>query len=73
MLDCESVINMNPADNSNEYQSDNEKENQKLDNPDQRLTQDVNSLCDSFSTIIPTIIISPFVIGWYGYQVQTTT
>jgi ABC-type uncharacterized transport system fused permease/ATPase subunit len=73
MLDCESIININTADNSNEYLSDDEKQNQKLDNPDQRLTQDVNSLCDSFSTIIPTIIISPFVIGWYGYQVQTTT
>jgi len=39
-----------------------------LDNPDQRITQDVNSLCKSFSTILPILIISPFVIGWYTYQ-----
>lgn len=41
-----------------------------LDNPDQRITQDVNSLCQSISSIIPLILISPFVIGWYGYQVE---
>lgn len=39
-----------------------------LDNPDQRITQDVYSLCKSFSTILPTILISPFVICWYTYQ-----
>lgn len=42
----------------------------RLDNPDQRITQDVNSLCVSLSSIIPLLIITPFVIGWYGYQVR---
>lgn len=41
-----------------------------LDNPDQRITQDVKSLCSSIANIVPLILISPFVIGWYGYQVS---
>lgn len=40
-----------------------------LDNPDQRITQDVKSLCTSIANIVPLMLISPFVIGWYGYQV----
>jgi ABC-type uncharacterized transport system fused permease/ATPase subunit len=40
-----------------------------LDNIDQRITQDVNSLCESISNIVGLILISPFIIGWYGYQV----
>lgn len=44
-----------------------------LDNPDQRITQDVNSLCVSIANIVPLILISPFVIGWYGYQVYFKT
>lgn len=42
----------------------------RLDNPDQRITQDVNNLCISLASIIPLLLITPFVIGWYGYQVQ---
>jgi hypothetical protein len=41
-----------------------------LDNPDQRITQDVNSLCASLSTIVPIVLITPFLIGWYGYMVR---
>nr|QNH67894.1 ATP-binding cassette transporter subfamily D member 4 [Brachionus rotundiformis] len=43
-----------------------------LDNPDQRITQDVKSLCTSIANIVPLILISPFVIGWYGYQTYIT-
>ncbi|CAF0708958.1 unnamed protein product [Brachionus calyciflorus] len=43
-----------------------------LDNPDQRITQDVKSLCSSIANIVPLILISPFVIGWYGYQTYKT-
>lgn len=43
-------------------------EKRTLDNPDQRITQDVNTLCKSFSSILPVIFVSPFVIGWYTYQ-----
>ena len=60
--DCESIINMNTTIHSNENSSNSETQTKGLDNVDQRITQDVNSLCDSFSTIIPTIIISPFGI-----------
>ena len=42
--------------------------NQILDNPDQRITQDVFALSKSFSTILPVLLISPFVIAWYTYQ-----
>ena len=42
----------------------------RLDNPDQRITQDVNNLCISLASIIPLLLITPFVIGWYGYQVK---
>jgi ABC-type uncharacterized transport system fused permease/ATPase subunit len=43
-----------------------------LDNPDQRITQDVNSLCQSLSTIVPAVLMTPFLIGWYGYKVNSS-
>lgn len=43
----------------------------RLDNPDQRITQDVNSLCVSLASIVPLLLITPFVIGWYGFQVRS--
>nr|QNH67961.1 ATP-binding cassette transporter subfamily D member 4 [Brachionus plicatilis] len=48
------------------------EENVVLDNPDQRITQDVKNLCSSIANIVPLILISPFVIGWYGYQTYKT-
>jgi ABC-type uncharacterized transport system fused permease/ATPase subunit len=67
LSDSESIINMNRTVHSNENSSNSnsnsETQTKGLDNIDQRITQDVNSLCDSFSSIIPTIIISPFGIG----------
>lgn len=45
----------------------------QLDNPDQRLTQDVNRMCQVFSEISATIIISPFTIAYYTYQASTST
>ncbi|XP_071079907.1 lysosomal cobalamin transporter ABCD4-like [Haliotis cracherodii] len=39
-----------------------------IDNPDQRITQDVDKLCNSFSLIIAPLIISPFTIGFYVNQ-----
>ena len=67
------AILMGSSAHSQNISSNNEKsdENQTLDNPDQRITQDVKSLCDSISTIVPLLMITPFVIGWYGYQVCT--
>jgi ATP-binding cassette subfamily D (ALD) protein 4 len=44
-----------------------------LDNPDQRITQDVDSMCASMSNIAPIILISPFVIIYYTYKVCFAT
>ncbi|CAF1507052.1 unnamed protein product [Adineta steineri] len=43
------------------------------DNPDQRITQDADSLCRSLSAIISLIVISPFTIGYYTYQTWKVT
>ncbi|KAL5008674.1 hypothetical protein ScPMuIL_014255 [Solemya velum] len=40
----------------------------RIDNPDQRITQDVNKMCEAFTTILPVLIISPFTIAYYTYQ-----
>ncbi|XP_076313471.1 lysosomal cobalamin transporter ABCD4-like isoform X2 [Tachypleus tridentatus] len=44
-----------------------------LDNPDQRITQDVEKMCKALSTAIPTIIISPFTIAYYSYVSYETS
>jgi ATP-binding cassette, subfamily D (ALD), member 4 len=41
----------------------------QIDNPDQRITQDINSMCTSISNILPILLISPFVIAYYTYDV----
>ncbi len=58
------IINFRPINSNDTFETQ-----EKLDNPDQRITQDVNTLCKSLSTILPLILISPFVIVWYTYQV----
>lgn len=45
----------------------------KMDNPDQRLTQDINRLCDTLGIITTKVIISPFLIGYYTYQTYIGT
>ena len=44
-----------------------------IDNPDQRITQDVESLCRTLSVIIPLIMISPFTIAYYAYRTWQVT
>lgn len=44
----------------------------KLDNPDQRITQDIDYLLDSITIIIPKLLISPFLIFYYGYKAFQT-
>ncbi|XP_064485308.1 lysosomal cobalamin transporter ABCD4-like [Ornithodoros turicata] len=39
-----------------------------VDNPDQRIAQDVDRLCQKLTDIIPTVIVSPFTIAYYSYQ-----
>ncbi|XP_076097450.1 lysosomal cobalamin transporter ABCD4-like isoform X1 [Mytilus galloprovincialis] len=46
----------------------------KVDNPDQRITQDVDRFCYYLSTVFAPLIIAPFTIGYYLYKtVQSTT
>jgi len=40
----------------------------KLDNIDQRITQDVERFCDVFRKASIVFIISPFTVGYYTYQ-----
>ncbi|KAK0058447.1 lysosomal cobalamin transporter ABCD4 [Biomphalaria pfeifferi] len=44
-----------------------------IDNPDQRITQDVDQLCNKFSQILVPLIITPFTIGYYFYKCWTVT
>ncbi|XP_074658385.1 lysosomal cobalamin transporter ABCD4-like [Tubulanus polymorphus] len=44
-----------------------------IDNPDQRITQDVDKMCNTLSQIIAVLLISPFTIGYYIYQAWTST
>ncbi|XP_052273117.1 lysosomal cobalamin transporter ABCD4-like isoform X2 [Dreissena polymorpha] len=39
-----------------------------VDNPDQRITQDVDKLCSTLSQIMAPLIISPFTIAYYIYK-----
>ncbi|KAF2356891.1 ABC transporter type 1 transmembrane domain [Trinorchestia longiramus] len=47
--------------------------NLNLDNPDMRMTQDVDLLCRTLGTMVATLLISPFKIGYYTYQAYTST
>ncbi|XP_076441567.1 lysosomal cobalamin transporter ABCD4-like isoform X2 [Babylonia areolata] len=44
-----------------------------VDNPDQRITQDVDRLSDTFSKVFVPLIISPFKIGYYMYKASSAT
>ncbi|EDO39538.1 predicted protein [Nematostella vectensis] len=44
-----------------------------IDNPDQRITQDVDRFCKQFSQIISSLLISPFTIAYYTYQCYSST
>ncbi|XP_078418227.1 lysosomal cobalamin transporter ABCD4 isoform X1 [Cetorhinus maximus] len=40
----------------------------ELDNPDQRISQDVERFCKGMSTMASNLIISPFTLSYYTYQ-----
>ena len=40
----------------------------KLDNVDQRITQDIDQLCRHLSVILPELIIWPFTLAFYTYR-----
>ncbi|XP_071786504.1 lysosomal cobalamin transporter ABCD4-like [Asterias amurensis] len=60
-------INRQYFKNSNYYKI-NVLKMDNIDNPDQRITQDVERLCNQFSSVIPTLIASPFLIVFYTYM-----
>ncbi|KFD61583.1 hypothetical protein M514_08475 [Trichuris suis] len=40
----------------------------KVDNPDQRIAQDVERTCNVFSEIFSKVVMSPFIIAYYTYK-----
>nr|XP_054756911.1 lysosomal cobalamin transporter ABCD4-like [Lytechinus pictus] len=44
-----------------------------VDNTDQRITQDVERLCNQLSLVVPTLIVSPFTIATYTYLTYEIT
>jgi len=42
-----------------------------LDNPDQRITADVSSLLEAYSSIIYKLIVTPFTVAYYTYDAFT--
>lgn len=47
--------------------------NKDTDNIDQRITQDVEKMCNSLSTLIPELIVSPFIIVFYAQKCFSVT
>ncbi|XP_022333421.1 lysosomal cobalamin transporter ABCD4-like isoform X2 [Crassostrea virginica] len=45
----------------------------KIDNPDQRITQNLDRMCHNFSQIFAPIIIAPFTIAYYLYKSVEST
>ncbi|KHN82623.1 ATP-binding cassette sub-family D member 4 [Toxocara canis] len=44
-----------------------------IDNPDQRITQDVERMCNKLAiNVLPSILIGPFVVAWYTYKTAQT-
>ncbi|EMP30716.1 ATP-binding cassette sub-family D member 4, partial [Chelonia mydas] len=44
-----------------------------IDNPDQRISQDVERFCRQLSSMASKLIISPFTLGYYTYQCFQST
>lgn len=40
----------------------------KIDNPDQRITQDVDKMCDQLTQVLPNLIVAPFTAVFYSYK-----
>ncbi|OLY81647.1 ATP-binding cassette sub-family D member 4 [Smittium mucronatum] len=45
----------------------------KIDNPDQRVTQDIDKLAQSFMTVVSNIIISPVLVVYYSVKTWKIT
>uniref|UniRef100_A0AC35UEK5 ABC transporter domain-containing protein n=1 Tax=Rhabditophanes sp. KR3021 TaxID=114890 RepID=A0AC35UEK5_9BILA len=45
-----------------------------VDNPDQRITQDIEKMCNMLATkILPSVLICPFVVAWYTRETLQTS
>ncbi|KAM4690871.1 lysosomal cobalamin transporter ABCD4 isoform 2-T2 [Rhinophrynus dorsalis] len=44
-----------------------------IDNPDQRMTQDVERFCREFSSSASQVLITPFTLAYYSYQCAVNT
>ncbi|KAI1287472.1 Lysosomal cobalamin transporter ABCD4 [Halotydeus destructor] len=60
-------------DNYYDVNTLNQNEATKIDNPDQRITQDVDQMCTYLSQAVPLLVISPFIIVYYSYDSYQTT
>ena len=50
------------------YYELNVTERGRLDNPDQRMTADVNLMCNAYGDILPDLVIVPFTVSFYTYD-----
>ncbi|CAB3399102.1 unnamed protein product [Caenorhabditis bovis] len=58
---------------NNFYYQINGIDNEGIDNPDQRITQDADKLTKILATsIIPTVLLSPFIVTYYSIKVWNT-
>ncbi|CAI2353970.1 unnamed protein product [Caenorhabditis sp. 36 PRJEB53466] len=59
---------------NNFYYQINGVDDHGIDNPDQRITQDADKLTKLLATsIIPTVLLSPFIISYYGVRTWQTS
>ncbi|VDM92485.1 unnamed protein product [Onchocerca ochengi] len=60
--------------NNHAYYNINNIDDFGIDNPDQRITQDTEKMCNQLAiNIIPAILIGPFVIAVYTYKTYIST
>ncbi|VDO53521.1 unnamed protein product, partial [Haemonchus placei] len=58
---------------NNVYYTINSIEDQGIDNPDQRITQDVEKMCEVLAVkLAPSLLIAPFVIAYYTFKTWQT-
>lgn len=54
--------------NNNRFYHLNTVKYSSTDNPDQRITQDIDKFCKQFSSVINPFVIAPFTISYYSYN-----
>ncbi|CAG9534609.1 unnamed protein product [Cercopithifilaria johnstoni] len=60
--------------NNHAYYKINNIDDYGIDNPDQRITQDTERICNQLAiNIMPSVLIGPFVIAFYTYKTYIST